>query len=192
LPLKTLFLISLLSEILPLIFCIFFYRKITAKELKVFFVYTIFQSIFTILCALATYKYNSYTAYVFFLRIHVFVEYALISYFFYLIIVSKFVRILILASIIPFLLFCIYDQYRIGNTQFGNNPSLAEYFILILLIIFYLFEKMKFSYQIPIYYTINFSLFKYFEYSDGSKKPRFQITTKRNILNHDVFQYLNI
>jgi hypothetical protein len=158
LPLKTLFLISLLSEILPLIFCIFFYRKITAKELKVFFVYTIFQSIFTILCALATYKYNSYTAYVFFLRIHVFVEYALISYFFYLIIVSKFVRILILASIIPFLLFCIYDQYRIGNTQFGNNPSLAEYFILILLIIFYLFEKMKFSYQIPIYYTINFWL----------------------------------
>ena len=33
---------------------------------------------------------------------------------------------------------------------------MLEFLIMIQLIIYYLFEKMKFSYQIPIYHTINF------------------------------------
>ena len=60
----------------------------------------------------------------------------------------------------------VYDYYKFGNTVFGNLPTLIEFMIFIVVIIFFLFEKMKFSISQPIYETINFwicvGLFVYF------------------------------
>ena len=150
----------------PLIFCIFFRKKINTKELKVFFVYSIFQALFAILCTLAFYAFKSFPTYILVLRFHSVFEYILISYFLYLLIRNKIVKKIILFLTIPYLIFSVYDFFKFGNQTFSNDPSLVEFLILILFIIFFLFEKMQYSIDVPVYQTINFwisvGLFVYF------------------------------
>ena len=151
---------------MPLIFCIYFLKKINTKELKVFFVYSIFQALFAILCSLAIYAFKSFPSYILILRVHSVFEYFLISYFLYIVIRNSIVKKIILFLTIPYLILSIYDFYKYGNQAFSNDPSLVEFLVLILFIIFFLFEKMQYSIQVPVYQTINFwisvGLFVYF------------------------------
>ena len=143
-----------------------FFRELNTKALKVFFIYTILQAIFVLLCAISIYYYKSYSTYIFFLRIHVIVEYLILSYFIYNILRSKIIKKLLLSLALPYLIFNVFDYYKYGNATFGNFPNLIEFFILIIFIIYFLFEKMQFSFERPIYQTINFwicvGLFVYF------------------------------
>jgi amino acid transporter len=60
----------------------------------------------------------------------------------------------------------IYDYFKNGNLNFGNLPTIIEFLIFIIAIIFYFFEKMQFNVEKPIYLNIVFwisvGLFVYF------------------------------
>jgi hypothetical protein len=72
----------------------------------------------------------------------------------------------LLISLPLFLIYNIYDFFSNDNVSFSNNPTLIEFLIFIVLIIFYLFEKMKVNQETPAYSSINFwlnvGLFVYF------------------------------
>ena len=126
-----------------MIFCIFFIKKINTKSLRVFFLYTVLQAVFSFLCYYFIYVSNSYSHYILALRIHLVFEYLLISVFMYNNIQSAKVRLMLLVSLPLFFAYNIYDFIRNDNSGFSNNPTLLEFLIFIVLIIFYLFEKMK-------------------------------------------------
>mgnify|MGYP003340961695 FL=1 len=128
--------------------------------------YTVLQAVFSFLCYYFIYVSNSYSHYILALRIHLVFEYLLISVFMYNNIESAKVRFLLLVSLPLFFAYNIYDFIRNDNSGFSNNPTLLEFLIFIVLIIFYLFEKMKVNHEAPAYSSINFwinvGLFVYF------------------------------
>ncbi len=148
--------IALLSEFIPLIFCILFFKKLNTRFLEVFFIYAILQAVFIILISLNYYINRSLPTNNLLLRFHLVFEYILIAYFLYLLIESSFARKVLLFSTLPFLLYNLYDFLKFGNSAFSNTPTIVEFFIFIVFIIIFFFEKMKNDFTIPIYNTISF------------------------------------
>jgi hypothetical protein len=93
-------------------------------------------------------------------------EYLLIALFLFNILESGKAKTGLLISLPIFLIYNIYDFVRNDNLSFSNDTTLLEFVIFIVLIIFYLFEKMKVNQQTPAYSSINFwlnvGLFVYF------------------------------
>ena len=93
-------------------------------------------------------------------------EYLALVIFFAQLAKSKTYKKIIIFSIIPFWSYCVYN-YTVSNPNtFNNYPSLVEFSVLILIIIYYFFEKMKIVSTIPLFTSISFwlcvGLFIYF------------------------------
>ena len=166
LKLKTLINITLLTELIPLIFCIFFYKKINIKSLKVFFVYSIFQVIFISLCSYSIYELELYSIYIGLLRLHLFFEYTLITIFLYFILKSRNGKIILKLLYPLFFIYNIYDYLKNGNDVFGDIPTVFEFLLFIIFIILYFFESMQTQIEEPVYkntiFWICVGLFVYF------------------------------
>jgi len=148
-----------LSETTPFIFCIYFLRKNKSKDLKVFFVYTalLFISILAVLSC--RYIFKSYNLYLLFYRFFIVGEFALISHFFALSIVNKKAKQAIRFAFIPFALFSLYDyiSYTLSASgEFTYYPLVLECLLLPLIIIFFFYEKMKYTTQFPVYLSAGF------------------------------------
>jgi hypothetical protein len=159
-------LITFLSELLPFIFCICFLKKINTKCLKAFFVYTILLAFFST-AALCVLNYvHSKTSYLFLVRIYFAVEYAIFIFFFSLLLSNKIFKKIILLSIIPFWIYCIYNFFVSKPDTFNNYPALIEFSVFILVIIYYFYEKMRVVSSVPLLKSISFwlcvGLFIYF------------------------------
>lgn len=163
--LKYLTFITDFFEILPLIFCILFYKKLNTKGLKVFFIYTIILSVFVLLHIISINVIKSKELYYNVLRLYTFIEYSLLSLFFYYTLKNIFVGKLVLFSTIPFSFFCLY-QYLHSINNFSVYPVLSEFIIFMVVIIYYFYEKMKTEVLRPLYQSIIFwlcvGLFIYF------------------------------
>ena len=109
---------------------------------------------------------HSKTSYLFVLRIYFAVEYATFVLFFSLILKNKIFKKIILLSIIPFWLYCVYNFFVSEPNTFNNYPALLEFAIFIFIIIFYFYEKMNIVSNIPLFRSISFwlsvGLFIYF------------------------------
>ena len=157
--LKSLLNITLISEIIPLIFCIFFYKKVVYKKLKVFFVYAISQAIFSVVCYIIIYYSNSFSNYIFILRVHLIVEYLIISLFLFNIFNNRVIKNIIILLLPFFILYNIIDFVEFGNSKFGSLPTLIEFIIFIVFIIFYFFERMRSNDYVFIYNKTHFWIF---------------------------------
>lgn len=100
------------------------------------------------------------------MRLNIVVEYLILIYFFSIILHNKLVVKILLFSIIPFLLYIILDYFNDAKNSLPNNPSVVEFLVFIVILIYFFFEKMTQSALVPIYQTINFwicvGLFLYF------------------------------
>ena len=100
------------------------------------------------------------------MRLHLIVEYLLVSIFLYHVIQSRYAKITLVFFAPIFLIINIYDYLKFGNLSFGNIPTLIEFLIFIVFIIIYLFEWMQNNSYVPIYNTMTFwicvGLFVYF------------------------------
>lgn len=157
--------ITFFSEILPLTFCILFLKKIKSKGLKVFFIYSILLSIFSVVGSLALFKQSNKHIYYIVVRLYTIVEYVLFSILLsHFIITIKFKRLLFF-SILPFLIYSFYNWSE-NKGDFNVYPLLFEFIFFILAIIYFFYEKMKSFYSYPIYNSIHFwicvGLFVYF------------------------------
>jgi hypothetical protein len=90
----------------------------------------------------------------------------MIAYFYWNLLKARILRNLLIISIVPFSALCLFDLIKFGNSQFKHLPTLVEFAFFILVIICYLFERMRYYFHTPIYNTINFwisvGLFIYF------------------------------
>ncbi len=164
--LKTIALLTFFIEVLPLVSCLFFLKKNKQGFLKVFFIYSLVLASFAIFSIFFLYGVQSKSAYIFLLRIYVPFEYIMLIYFFYLLFKNTIAKRLILVSILPFLSFCIYRFLTSTSNAFDSYPSLVEFFIFILILLYFFFEKMRIVSVIPVYQSISFwlavGLFVYF------------------------------
>src|SRR6187401_2913357 len=93
------FYIVIISEIIPLIFCMLFYKKLNTKALKAFFIYTIVLFFFTLLSVFAIKVLAHRETYFFELRLFNICEFTTIAIFTYHIIRNQTIRKLIYFSI---------------------------------------------------------------------------------------------
>jgi hypothetical protein len=163
---KFLFYTTLLAELLPLIFCILFYKKLNTKALKVFFYYALTLFIFAGLTYLARLVISDSKLFFFLLRVFSICEYTIISFFLYNIFVTKIAKKIALFSIAPFVLYAILDYIFSDKNQFNNHSNIVSSLLLISFIIYFFYEKMNTVVMYPLYQSITFwicvGLFLYF------------------------------
>ena len=116
-------------------------------------------------CIFTAFVLKNFTFYLFLLRFNIIVEYIILIYFISLIIKESIVKKIVLFSIIPFSIYYIFDFIK-SRGSIPNDPSIVEFLVFIVILIYFFFEKMKISVQFPIYQTIYFwicvGLFLYF------------------------------
>ena len=147
-------------------FCLFCFNKIKTKYLKVFFVYAIILAFFsTAILFILNYE-HSRPAYLFILRIHIAIEYAILVYYFSILIQNNLIKKVILFSVIPFWVYSIINFFVSEHDTFNNYPALIEFSVFILILLFYFYEKMNIVSSIPLFKSISFwlnvGLFIYF------------------------------
>lgn len=137
-------------------FFLFFLRRINSKNKKAFFLYTLVITILVLAVVITRYIYLSYESYYLVVRIYNVLEYSLLSYLFYLYIRSNVIRKLLLFSVIPYTLFCIYDFISTKESTLSFAPIIVEYIVLLVFIIYFFFEVMQHSIIEPIYHKAIF------------------------------------
>ena len=156
--------ITFFSEITPFAFCICFRNKINTKSLRLFFIYAILLSLFSFFGALFHYL-DQKSMYYWAVRFYTISEYILFSLFFIEIIENKSIGTILKLSIFPFVFFSLINGLVSGE-HFKIYPLLIEFIVFILVIIFFLFERMKSESDILLYQSIYFwicvGLFFYF------------------------------
>ena len=164
--LKNLIYITFALEFLPLIFCLFFLKKIITKYLKVFFVYTILLAVFTSISLLFIYYFKSFSEYYLTLRFYNIVEYSILAFFIIKLLRNKPIITIVKYSIIPFISYCVVDFLISDKSKFGNGPVIIEFLIFMLILVYYFYEKMKYVKSYPLSQSLSFwlcvGLFIYF------------------------------
>lgn len=134
--------ITFLSEILPLISCLFFIKKIKTKGLKVFFVYSIFLATISLVSFFSHYYFNLNGLYIYLIKLYNLLEYYLFALMFYFFYNNILFKKIIIYSVIPFTFFWLYDTYNsVGS--FSNLSLLVEFLSFIVFILLYFFEKIN-------------------------------------------------
>ena len=141
---------------MPFIFCLYFIRKNDSKDIKVFFIYTFLSFIAIIAVITFRFIFKSYQYYLLFDRFYLILEYALISQFFIYNIVQTKIKKAIKLSLIPFVLFSVYDYITSINQVFTYYPLVMECLLFPIIIILFFYEKMKYSIKYPIYLSSSF------------------------------------
>ncbi len=157
---------TLSTELIPLILCLFFFKKINSRELKVFFIYAIIQVVFISSGALSIYILKSYKLYILLLRAHLIFEFIFTSLFFKYLFNKKIFNVITSLTIPVFIVYNLVDVKIDGLSYFDNKSTLIEFLFFIVIIIFYFFELIKLNVATPIYRKISFwicvGLFFYF------------------------------
>ena len=187
---------------MPLIFCLFFFRKLNSKGLKAFFVYTILLAFFVIITIIVLKVLHEKNYYFLIFRIFNIFEFATISIFLHRTIKNDIVKKIIISTIYIFFLWALIDYLLNDKTKFNNHSSIVSSLILISYIVYFFFEKMKTVVMYPLYQTISFWIcvafflyfsgtFFFFLFSQSSLDPQFKnqmkliyglVTLSKNII----------
>jgi len=131
--------IRLLSSLLPIIFFVIFCKRKASKELWVFFVYCIISLIFDVFLAVSAWAFDHRFSVWNFYGI---LEIGVLSYFFYLIINQRVIKVLILLSSILYIIFSLI-YFQIYNDYYNSIMSTIGSVILLILALCYFLNTMK-------------------------------------------------
>ena len=150
--------LNYLSEILPLFFCLLFFKKINSKEIKVFFVYKIITVLLLTFSVIINYKYLNIVYSNIVVSIWVVWEFVLLSIMYFYIIKSLLVKKLIVFSIFLFVPYWIYNFSKINLREFHFDflTGAIESFFFIIVIIYYFYEIMQYNFTTPLFKLPNF------------------------------------
>lgn len=151
-----LFYITFLPEILPLVFCLFFFKKLNTKGLKAFFLYTILLAFFVTLTIIVLKVYVDKNSYFLLFRLFNICEFTTISLFLYHNLKGNTLRKLIIFNIFLFVVYASVDYFINDKTKFNNHSTIVSSLILITYIVYFFYEKMKTVIMYPLYQTISF------------------------------------
>lgn len=150
--------LTYLSELLPLVISLYFFKKIKINYLKVFFIYSILLAFFSSTSLYILNFQHSRVIYFILLRLYIGIEYFTLVLFFALLVKSKIYKKIILFSIFPFWGYCIFNYSISDPNTFNNYPAIVEFSLFILIILFYFYEKMKIVSSIPLFSSVSFWL----------------------------------
>ena len=148
--------ITYLTEIIPLIFCITFFKKIYTNTLKVFFIYAITSVIFVTVSLLSLSYYDSFFLYMSSVRIFLVLEFILICFFYKTIFKSARIKKLLTVLPIIFILFCLYNFLKSSKTEFDFAPLVIECLFFTVVILYYFYERIMYNFTIPLYQLPSF------------------------------------
>ena len=146
------FQLIIFSEFLPLVFYSIFYKKLTNKALKVFFYYTLILAVFSIVTYLLTFKSPLLNLQI--VKIFSLLEFIVLTFFFLKFIHRKVLRRIVYFASIVFLSFFVFDLFQIKKIP--TNSLIFEFLFFIVVIVFFLFQRMNDIVSIPISSTISF------------------------------------
>jgi len=109
-------------------------------------------AILVMLVLITRYGFESFEAYYLVTRFYNVFEYSLLAYLFYLYIKNKFVRKILLYSILPFTVFALYDFFTVNKPALPFLPLIFEYLVLLIFIIYFFFEVLQETVVEPIYH----------------------------------------
>ena len=144
-----------LTEFLPLIFCVLFWKKLNTKALKVFFVYTILLAVCVSATLISIHIFKNKLASLYILKIYAVLEYSTFALFFSFLLQKIIFRNVLRLSIIPFILLSVYDLF-INKFRFNSLTLQLEFLVFIIVLIFFFFEKMNTIINFPIYQSVSF------------------------------------
>jgi hypothetical protein len=121
--------------------------------MRIFFYYSI--SLFLLFIPVFYYRFvnPSDENRILFLRFFLITEFTFLSLFFYHIINSRIVKLIILLAIIPFILFSIYDYFNSKSILFSYIPLVIECLTFLSYILYFFYEKMRSNTVVPAYQT---------------------------------------
>ncbi len=179
-----------LAELTPLILFLFFLRKNKESDIRVFFIYTLSIAFFLFLSLFYKLYLKDAIHQLIVNRVFLLVEFTLLSIYYFHLIKNCLKKIILPPIICFFFLYSIYDFYLSKPGEFSFIPLVKECFFFILLIIYFLYEKIKFNvsasvYSLPsfwisvaflIYFSGNFFLFLFSKSMFKNPDFRFQYT----------------
>jgi hypothetical protein len=168
--------LSIYSDIIPAIIFLFAFTKHKDKGLWVLFFLNFYSFANNLVLINEWYRGLNFNFYILY-RLYTVAGYTLIALFFYLNIISRITKKVIIVTFALFIIYAIYDFIISPLESFDSIPSAFEAILIIIFAIFYLFEQMKnprvfFIYTLDkfwivasllIYYTGTFFLFIYAE-----------------------------
>ncbi len=141
---------------IPLIFCIYFRKKLNTKALKVFFIYAVILFLFVGINFLALKVIKDQLIIFLVLRLFNIFEYSIIAIFLYHVLKLPLFKKIILFSIIPFIIYAVIDYLYNNPAQFNNHSNIVAALLIIIFIVFFFYEKMNSEEMTPLHQSIYF------------------------------------
>lgn len=124
--------------------------------MRIFFYYSVFVSIFILVGIYIRYYLINMPQFFLVTRVYDIIEYIFLSTFLSLNTKSQFAKKVIVFSIFPFFIFCVYDFLKSNEPSFAFLPLVVECLLLLSALLYILYEKMTFTFDVPIYQTAFF------------------------------------
>ena len=188
--LQNLIYITYLAELLPLILCLIFLKKIKTIELKVFLYYLLVFSIFLLISIYFRRYLKDSPHQILVNRIFLITEFSFLSLFYYHNLILKAKKILLSVSVVLFFIYSVYDFALSKTGEFSFIPLVIECLFFLILIILFFYENLKYnissflytsaifwiSIGFLIYFSGNFFLFLFSKTMFSNPEFRFQYT----------------
>jgi hypothetical protein len=131
--------IRLLSSFLPIIFFVIFCKRKSSKELWVFFIYCLASLIFDLFLVMSAWAADHR-----FLIWDLFgiLEIGFLSYFFYLIINQRLIKLIIILFSLFYLIFSLF-HFESTNSQYNSITNAVGSVLILILSLFYFTNAMK-------------------------------------------------
>lgn len=118
-----------------------------------FFLYVSAVALFILIGIFVRYYLENIPAFYIVSRFYDIMEFTLLAFYFSLNTLNSVVKKITLFSIIPFILFCVYDFLSTTKPTYAFLPLVIECLTLLVVLLYILYEKMSFSFDYPIYQT---------------------------------------
>ena len=123
------------------------------KETKVFFLYTLFYVLFIGFKLYSKYYIKIPSIGTITYRVFAIGEFAFLSLFFHHVLLFKFKKPIFISAFILFIAYSLYDYHVSSPIKYSFRPVVSEYMFFLIIILMFLYEKMLFSINQPVYYS---------------------------------------
>jgi hypothetical protein len=124
--------------------------------MRVFFFYTIAFIIFLSLVIFFRFYLGYINVAYFLMRLVIVSEFIFLSIFYYYLLKNSKKRVFFTAAIILFIIYSFYDYHSGGRSDFSYSSLVVECLFFLVVIPYYLYEKMQYSISTPIYQSPDF------------------------------------
>lgn len=145
-----------LAELIPFILFMFFLKKIHIKDTRVFFYYTATLALFLVTSLFFRFILKDRVHQLIVNRSFLIIEFCFLSLFYYYVLKVAIRKWFFLISAALFVLYSILDFYSSKPGEFSFIPLVIECFFFIIVIIYFMYEKVQYNISSPIYYLPGF------------------------------------